>query len=150
MLSSVETWAAIPLPKLIKQAGGIADNVPIRSMDDALEMTRKGGKNAKWADEILESEKKLTKSLTRSDMLIRQVENSLGRLDSSTQQLLRNADEADLATAFLMCRGAKNVSNHLPDVAMRADFMKSLDGNTLCVLGRYDDLVGEAHTFQRG
>ncbi|MBQ2621716.1 MAG: hypothetical protein IJF84_10300 [Thermoguttaceae bacterium] len=134
--------------KLIRSAGRVADDVPIKSMDKAVKPA-----NKKMAQELLEKTARTSdqslQSLPYAKRLVREIEQTLGsNLDPAVLKSLDEAGEAGVETAFLLSKGAKGVSNTIPDVARRAELLKTLEPDTFCIIGRYgDDLTDSVELF---
>lgn len=127
---------------VIRKTAKISDDVPLRALDEtARPETRK------MARELVENGRKFDQ-VSYSRQLAKQVENALTvTADPVLLRTISTIDDAGKETVLLLCRGSKNVSQAIPDIARRADFLKTVDADTLCVLGRYDGLAGEARNM---
>ncbi|MBQ6616689.1 MAG: hypothetical protein IJH67_09995 [Thermoguttaceae bacterium] len=131
--------------KLIRSAGKVADDVPVKSMEKAVKPA-----NKKMAQELLEKTARTSdQSLPYAKRLVREIEQTLGsNIDPAVLKSLDEAGEASVETALLLSKGAKGVANTVPDVARRAELLKTLDPDTFCIIGRYgDDITESAELF---
>ncbi|MDO4571383.1 MAG: hypothetical protein Q4D38_13435 [Planctomycetia bacterium] len=134
------------LQTLIRRAGKIGDDVPLRSMDDLA--TSPGTR--KIAGETFGKAKHLHDSAAYTKRLIRQIEEVVGAsADPALLKSLRQLDDAGLETVLLASRGSRNLVAAAPDIAHRADLFRKLDGETLCLIGRYDNLARDAYIFEQ-
>lgn len=139
------TLEAGVLQQIVRKAGKVADDVPLRPMEEsaASPATRK------MAHELMEKTRTADSAVPYSRALVREIKTASGTIvDPTVLRALDTLDDAGLEVVMLASRGAKNVTTAVPDIARRASFMRQANGDTLCVLGRYDDLAREAYKFQ--
>ncbi|MGL6226287.1 MAG: hypothetical protein ACRC10_06635 [Thermoguttaceae bacterium] len=141
-----QVWAQTPFKALVRNTARIADDVPLRSLENAVNPG-----SSKMAREMMETTGKgVNNSIPYTKQLLRQIEQTTGPvLDPAVLRTLGKLDEANLEAALLLSRGAQNVTHAVPDIATRAALLRNVDGNTLCVLGRYGNLADEAVLFNR-
>lgn len=136
--------AGNPFRTIIRNSAKVADDVPIRAFDNAA-----NPETRKMAREMVEQGRKLD-DLTYSRRLAKEIETVIGAApDPALVKTVRSMDDAGKETILLLSRGSQKIEKTIPDIAMRADFLKRLDGDTLCVLGRYDGLTDQAYLFQK-
>lgn len=135
-----------PFKALVRSTARIADDVPLRSLENAVNPG-----SSKMARELMETTGKgVNNSTPYTKQLIRQIEQTTGQaMDPAVLRTLGKLDESNLEAALLLSRGAQNITQTVPDIATRAALLRNVDGNTLCVLGRYGNLADEAVLFNR-
>lgn len=127
---------------VIRKAAKVSDETPLKALDETA-----GPETRKMARELVEDGRKIDR-ISYSRLLGKQVENALSvTADPSLLRTVNTLDDAGKETVLLLCRGGNNVSQAIPDIARRANFLKTMDADTLCVLGRYDNLAREAETM---
>ena len=131
------------ISRAVKRASRIADDIPLRNLDNFVpdrnisRMTRDALGEGKHLDDVAYT-RKLAREL-----------NEVGRnLDPQTVRTLQKMDGPTREMVVLVGRGAKNVGDMPLDVMRRADFMKAVDGKTLCALGMDKTLVRDALNMQ--
>lgn len=133
------------LQKLIRQTSRVADDIPLRPMEET--MSSPGTR--KMAQEFMEA-RKLDAAIPYSRQLIREIETTSDNLmDPTVLKTLNKMDDAGLEVVMLANHGAKNITTAVPDIARRAELLRKVDADTLCVIGRFDDLAEEANVFQK-
>ena len=131
------------LSKVIRRAGHMADDVPLRNLDDFapdknisrnLRDTLSEGRHlddAAYARRLADSLGEAVQTLDPA------VIRTISQLDGPTQEMV-----------VLVCRGTKHVDEIPLDLARRVDFLKAADGKTLCALGMDKTLVQDAIGMQ--
>lgn len=133
------------LQKIVRRTCRVADDIPLRPMEET--MSSPGTR--KMAQEFMEA-RKLDAAVPYSRQLIREIEATSGNLmDPTVMKTLNKLDDAGLEVVMLANHGAKNLTTAVPDIARRAELLRKVDADTLCVIGRFDDLAGEALVFQK-
>lgn len=133
---------------VIRQAAKVGDDIPLRAVDDVVSPGSR-----KLAQELVEKTAKGSKKLSYSRKLSQLVENTLKSADILDPSVLKKIDALDDAgkeSALLLIKGSDNVYRAVPDIARRAELLKALDADTLCVLGRFDGLVDNVLFFRKG
>jgi len=133
------------LQQIVRKAGKVADDVPLRPMEESMSSPA----TRKMAQECLETTRKVDSTIPYSRALVREIKAASGSIvDPAVLRTLDTLDDPSLEVVMLVSRGTKNVTATVPDIARRANFLRQANADTLCVLGRYDDLAREAHKFQ--
>lgn len=134
------------LQQIVRKAGKVADDVPLRPMEE----TMSSPSTRKMAEELMQKPGKIKAGVPYSRALIQEIKTTSSALaDPKVLKALDTLDDAGLEVVMLASRGAKNVEVAVKDIGRRAEFLRKVDGDTLCVLGRYDDLADEAINFQK-
>lgn len=134
---------AIGLGQAVRKIAKVADDVPLRNIDEILQ-----SKATREAAEVIA--KKATgqiDNLADPQVLNRVLRTTLKNIDPS---IIRQLDQLDIPAkqaAIVLGRGADNVRLAIPDVAMRSSFITDAGAETLISLGRYDDLIDDAIRF---
>ncbi|MBF0471192.1 MAG: hypothetical protein HQL48_07420 [Gammaproteobacteria bacterium] len=128
-----DLWTA-----LIRQSGKLAEDIPLRNLDDAAERIRKARMNK--MDDLRPP---------HGIELMRQLEKGLDGADPNLLKRLDQLDEIDKSTALVLVRGSDQIAKSVPDIALRGRLIREGGTNLIVSSGLYgDDMVKSALRFQ--
>ncbi len=145
ILFSSEAQAA-NLAKILRKAAGVADDIPVRRIDDVVQeaTTSRAGREIL---EKLNAGKRLDNVVEESAALRRAWKEIL---ESGEGHLLREIEELPLPrqrAALVLARGGQRLKSVVPDLAVRTRWLREGGAETLAALGRFDDLADDAVRF---
>lgn len=141
----LQSWAlAIDFSSLVKKAGKVSDDVELKHLNEFAQQPA----TARAGRDILEkSGRSADNAIERARLLREALSQTLSDVDPVVLRQLDQLDEASQQAALVLVRGARNLEDGIPDVALRGRFLQNGGGETLCTLGRYDDLMDDAIRF---
>ena len=123
---------ASPMAKIVRKLGGVADDVPVRQMDDLIKPASNVGSTAIRHGDDVAKNRKLLKALD---------ETLSGVVDPATLKSIKAMDTPSQEVILQIARGSKSVRENIPDVMLRSQFIKEASGETLEALGKGDKLL---------
>lgn len=138
------TSLAIDFGTLVKKVGKVSDDLDLKHFDDFAQQpaTVKAGR-----DVLERNGRRAGDALERARLLRKALLETLGDVDPAVVRQVGGLDEASQQAALVLSRGARNLEESIPDVALRSKFLQDGGGETLCTLGHYDDLMDDAIRF---
>lgn len=141
----LQSWAlAVDFSSLVKKAGKFSDDVELKQLD---EFAQQPGTIKAGRDILEKSGRRADDAIERARLLRKALSETLDDVDPALLRQLDELDEASQQAALVLSRGARNLEDGIPDVALRGRFLQDGGGETLCTLGRYDDLMDDAIRF---
>ena len=143
---AIASVAKADIARLLRQGARVADDIPIRRLDDVLQDAR----TARMGREVLEKHfpaRHLDDVLERSRTLSRAFRELAGvDWGRHADDIVRLTPEAQEA-ALILSRGARTLGDSVPDIALRSRLLRHAGPETLVALGRYEDLADDLVRF---
>lgn len=134
-----EAVQAANLRSLVRRAADVADDVPIRRLDDVIEETGKS-RAGREVLEKLSGSRRLDDALEHSKAVRKALKEVLGSVDGSVLKEVEALPRASQEAALVMAHGGKQLKAVVPDMALRSRLIRDGGAETLSALGRFDDL----------
>lgn len=145
LLAMPEVQAA-SLARVVRKAAGVADDIPVRRLDEVVQDAATSRAGRKLLDN-LDRGKRLDNLAQESAVLRRAWKEVLGAADT---RLLREVDSlppASQRAALVVAHGGQRLKAAVPDVAVRSRLVREGGAETLAALGRFEDLADDALAF---
>lgn len=140
-----EPAAAAGFGTVIRKMGKLADDVPLRRVDDVAEQL---GKSRAGRDLLQKTGQKVDDAASYRRALNRAVRETLEEAgDPALLRHVNQLDDAGKEAVLILARGSRTVRDGIPDVAARARFLREGGAETVAALGRYGDLMPDANRF---
>lgn len=139
---------AVDFSRLLRRLAKVADDVPVRGLDEAMEGVVVGRHGRSLVDDVVRrGGGKIDDVAERSRVLRKLWKETIGDADASLLRQLDDLPPVRSEAAVTMARGARRLESTIPDLAIRGRFLREGGGETLAAMGRYDDLVDDAVRF---
>lgn len=128
---------------LVRGATRVADDIPVKKMDDLIEGVSKSRTVRKAVDKELQSARRiagstdLIRGAARSDGVLRLLRSATSNLDPKVMRRLEKLDDASRDVAVVLARGGKELCTTLPDVASRGRLLKAGGAETVAAIGMF-------------
>jgi len=141
-----EPLQAANLGRIVRRAADVADDVPVRRLDDVMEQTAKSRAGRELLEKLSGS-KHLDDALEHSKALRKAMKEVLGSADGAVLKELDALPRATQEAALVMAHGGKRLKQAVPDLALRSRLIREGGAETLSALGRFDDLGDDLVRF---
>jgi len=137
---------AANLARIIRQAAGVADEIPIRRLDEVVQegATSRAGRELL---EKLDQGRRLDDLVDESAAIRRAWKEALGTADSRVFREIDSLPPASQRAALVLAHGGRQLKSAVPDVALRSRIVREGGAETLAALGRFNDLADDAVRF---
>jgi hypothetical protein len=146
LTAAPRTAAALNVARALNRITNVADDVPVRRLDDVLQHvpTRQAGR------ELLERMNRGRKFVDPADYR-RALQSAWRNFLPNDGALRQSIDEFPIEAqqaALVMARGGQTVRRTLPDLQLRSQFVREGGADLLATIGRYDDMADDAFSFR--
>jgi hypothetical protein len=137
--SEPEVGEGANLARLFQRAANVADNVPIRRLDEVMEETAQS-RAGREVLEKLSGIKRLDDPLEHSRAIRKVFQEAIGRSDGAILKQVDALPRASQEAAVVLAHGGRRLKEVVPDLALRGRLIREGGAEILSALGRVDDL----------
>lgn len=136
---------AVDYASIVRKLSRMPDDIPVARIDDVIANKRTSEAGAA----LLKRKVKDGRSLAELPSIRkRALQEAVEGLDPSIIRLLDALPSDAQDAVYLVSSGARIMRETIPDIALRADFLRDGGADVLAMLGRRGDLAGDALEFR--
>jgi len=134
------------LARLFRRAANVADDVPIRRLDEVMEETAQS-RAGREVLEKLSGSKRLDDPFEHSKAIRKALQEAIGSSDGAILKQVDAFPRASQEAAVVLAHGGRRLKEVVPDLALRSRLIREGGAETLSALGRFDHLGDDLVRF---
>lgn len=131
------------LDDLIRGTAKVADDVPVKKVDDLVSELSKSQAARKAVDAELDKAgrilktKQVLRGAARADEVLRLLRETTQELDPSLIRRLEDLDGASREAAFVLAKGSQDIARTVPDLSVRGRLLREGGAETVAAVGMF-------------
>jgi hypothetical protein len=132
--------------RLFRRAANVADDVPIRRLDEVMEETAKS-RAGREVLEKLSGSKRLDDPFEHSRAIRKVLQETIGSSDGAILKQVDSLPRTSQEAVVVLAQGGRRLKEVVPDLALRSRLIREGGAETLSALGRFDHLGDDLVRF---